>query len=124
VLQLGHVFFGSGFLRERPRQHELGLEHRTPGIHQAVQGRRHPFVDGVVDPPLDVPDGVASVALVPTSVELLSDGAELDDQIVREVLRLNLAALLARQANEVDFVVAHDHPGVRAADETTPIKQP
>ena len=29
VLKLGHVFLGRPFLRERPRQHELGLEHGT-----------------------------------------------------------------------------------------------
>ena len=32
VLQLRHVFFGGSFLRERPRQHVLGFEHRAAGL--------------------------------------------------------------------------------------------
>ena len=43
VLQLRHVLFGGGFLRERPGQHELGFEHRAAGFDQAIQRRRHPF---------------------------------------------------------------------------------
>ena len=117
VLQLRHVFFGGGFLRERPGQHELGLEHRATGINQAIQRRRHPFDDGMLDPPLHVLDGVAGVALIPAPVEVLGDRAQLDDQIVGEILRLDLAALLPPQPNEHRLVAAHDHPGVRAADE-------
>ena len=78
-------------------------------------------MDGVLDPPLHVLDGVAGVALVPAPVEVLGDGAELDDQIVGEVLRLDLAAFLPPEPNEIGFVVAHDDPGVRAADESIPI---
>ena len=35
----------------------------------------------------------------------------------------DLASLLAPETNEVGFVVAHDDPGVRAADERTAIHQ-
>jgi hypothetical protein len=42
VLQLRHVFLGCGFLRERPRQHELGLEHGIAAIDPAIQGGGHP----------------------------------------------------------------------------------
>lgn len=38
--------------------------------------------------PLNVLDGVAGVALVPAPVELLSYTAELNDEVVREILRL------------------------------------
>jgi hypothetical protein len=38
--------FGGALLRDRPAQHELGLEHRAPGVNQAVQRCRHPFVEG------------------------------------------------------------------------------
>src|SRR5271166_2880036 len=41
VLELRHVLFGRGFLRERPRQHELGLEHRPAAGDDAVEGRPH-----------------------------------------------------------------------------------
>ena len=88
VLQLRHVLFGGGFFRERPGQHEFGLEHRAAGINQAVEGRGHPFDDGVLDPALHVLDRLPGVALVPAPVEVLGNGAELDDQVVGEVLRL------------------------------------
>jgi hypothetical protein len=54
----------------------------------------------VLDPPLDVLDGLAGVALVPAPVEVLGHGAELDDQVAGEVLRLDLAALLPPQAEQ------------------------
>ena len=100
MLQLRHVLFGGGFLRERPGQHELGLEHRPAGINEAIQSRRHPLMDGVLNPPLHVLDAVTGVALIPAPVEVLGDRAELDDQVVGEILRLDLAALLAPQPNQ------------------------
>ena len=39
-------------------------------------------MDGMLNPPLHVLDGVTGVALVPAPVEVLGDGAELDDQVV------------------------------------------
>jgi hypothetical protein len=39
-------------------------------------------MDRVLNPPLHVLDGVARIALIPVPVELLGDGAELDDQVV------------------------------------------
>ena len=43
MLQLGHVFFGGRFLRERPGQHELALKYRRasstmPSRVAAIQG--------------------------------------------------------------------------------------
>ena len=40
-----------------------------------------------------------------------------------EILGLNFAAFFAPQPHQKGFVVAHDHPGIRAPDEKTPIKQ-
>ena len=94
-------FSAARLLRERPGQHELGLEHRAAGVDQAVQRRRHPFMDGMQDPPLHVLDGVAGIALVPAPVEVLGDGAELDDQVVGQIFRLDLPSLLAPEPNEV-----------------------
>ena len=48
-------------------------------------------------------------------IERLGGDAELDDEIVAEVLRLSLAALFPPQPDERRFVRAHDDPGVRAA---------
>ncbi len=117
VLQLRHVLFGRGFFREGPGQHELGFEHRAGGLDEAIQRRRHPFVDGMLDPLLNVLDGVTGVALVPAPVEVFGHGAELDDQVVGEVFRLDLAALLPPQPDQSGLIVAHDDPGIRAADE-------
>jgi hypothetical protein len=80
VLQLGHVFFGGGFFGERPGQHELGFKDRAAGGNEAVEGRRHPLDDGVLDPLLHVLDGASGVTFVPVPVEVFGDGAELDNQ--------------------------------------------
>ena len=45
------------------------------------------------------------------------DAAELDDEVAGEVLGLDLAALLPPEPEQGGFVVPHDDPGVRAADE-------
>ena len=57
------------------------------------------------------------VALIPGPVERLGGDAELDDEIVAQILRLDLAALFLPQPDQRGFVGAHDDPGVRAADE-------
>ena len=66
---------------------------------------------------LDIAEDLAGVAFEPVPVERLGDHPELDDEIAGEVLRLDLAALLAPEAEQGGFIIAHDDPGVRAADE-------
>jgi hypothetical protein len=122
--QLRHVFFGGGFLGEGPGQHELGLEHGATGIDQAVQRRRHPLDDGMLDFSLHVLDGVAGVALIPAPVEVLGDGSKLHNQIVGEVFRFNLAALFPPQPNQGGLVIAHNHPGIGSADAGTAVNLP
>ena len=117
VLQLGHMFLGGPLLREGPRQHELGFEDGPAGIDQPVQGRRHPFDDGMLDPPLHVLDGMTGVAFVPTPVEVLGDGSELDDKVVGQVLWFDLATLFAPKATQIAFVASHDYPRVRTPKE-------
>jgi hypothetical protein len=75
------VLLGSTFLRERPRQHELGLEHRPGRLDHAVQRRRHPPLDRMDDPTLHLGDDLAGIALVPVPVEVLGDGTELHNEI-------------------------------------------
>ena len=111
MLQLRHVFFGGGFFGEGPGQHELGLEHRATGIDQAIQRRRHPFDHRMLDFSLHVLDGKAGVALIPAPVEVLGDRAKLHDQIVGEIFRLDLAALLPPQPNQHRLVATHDNCG-------------
>ena len=86
-------FSAAAFLRERPGQHELGLEDRPGLLDHAVERSGHPLLDRMKHPPLHLGDDLAGIALVPVPVELLGHGAELDDQVVREVLWLDLAAL-------------------------------
>ena len=56
-------------------------------------------------------------------VEVLGHGAELDDQVGREVLGLDLAALFPPQPEQGGLVVAHDDPGVRAADKGAAVRR-
>ena len=74
------------------------------------------------DPPLDVCDDLTGIALVPAPVEVLGDEAELDDEVAGEVLGLDLAALFSPKAKQGGLVVAHDDPGVGAADEVPPVR--
>ena len=43
--------------------------------------------------------------------------AELDDEIAGQVLRLDLAALFPPEPQQGGLIIAHDDPGIRAADE-------
>ncbi len=72
--------------------------------------------------PLHLGDDLAGVALVPVPVEVLGHGAELDDQVGREVFGLDFAALFPPQPQQGGLVVAHDDPGVRAADKGTAVR--
>jgi hypothetical protein len=94
VLQLGHMLFGGCFFREIPGQHELGFEHGSGLADSAVECRAHPFVDRVANPPLHVLDSIPGVALVPSPVQVLSNGAELDDEVLAQVFRFGLTPLL------------------------------
>ncbi len=79
------MFFGRGFFLECPREHELGLENRTGWFYDPVQRGRHPFVVGMAYPLLNVLDRLTGLALIPGSVQLLGDRAELNDQVVGQV---------------------------------------
>ena len=114
-------FSAAASFRERPRQHELGLEHGAGFLDQPIQRGGHPGHGPVDHMALDVADPVAGVELVPAAVEVFGDQAELDDQDARQVGRCHLAPLFAPKAMEGLLVLAHDDPGVRAADEVTAV---
>jgi hypothetical protein len=67
---------------------------------------------------LDVDDRLASVALEPAPVEVLGDRPELDEEVVGEIFRLDLTALLAPEAEKGSLVISHNDAGVRAASES------
>ena len=71
----------------------------------------------MLDPGLHVLDGIPGVAFVPLAIEVLGHQAELDDEVGREVLGPDLAALLLPEADQGLLVLAHDDAGVGAADE-------
>jgi hypothetical protein len=58
--------------------------------------------------PLPVLDDLTSVELEPVAVEVLGSDAELDDEVAREIFRLDLAAFLLPEAHQRCFIVAHD----------------
>jgi hypothetical protein len=68
---------------------------------------------------LNIGKNLTGIGLIPASVQVLSRNAKLDDQIARQVLGRDLAALLPPQAEKGGFIVAHDDAGIRAADEIT-----
>jgi hypothetical protein len=114
-------FFGGCFFRERPGQHELGLKHRVEVVYEAIQGRRQISMHGVSNPALNVGDDAPGVPLVPGLVERLGGDAQLDDEIARQVLRLDPAALFLPEPDQRRLVGAHDDPGVGAAKEVAPV---
>jgi len=52
-------------------------------------------------------------------VQVLSGDTQLYNEIAREILRLDLAALLPPQPEEGGFVIAHDDPGIRPPNKVT-----
>ena len=62
------------------------------------------------------------LAWIPPAVEVFGHHPELNDEIHREILRLNFPALLLPEAKECSFIAAHDDSGVGAANKATPIQ--
>jgi hypothetical protein len=75
----------------------------------------------MVDLTLDVDDYPARIGLIPAAIELLSREPKLDDKIAGEVLWLYVAALLMPEPDQGGFVIPHDDPGIRAANERAPV---
>jgi hypothetical protein len=111
------VLLNRAFLRKGPGQHELGFEHRARAFDHPVDGCRHPAFDRVEHLPLHLGDDLSGISFVPVSVEVLGHHPELDNEIGGQVLRLDFAALFPPEPEEGRLAVAHDDPGVRAADE-------
>ena len=75
----------------------------------------------MLDASLNIGDASGGVALVPGAVERFRGGPKLHDEVAGNVLRFNLAPLLAPKADQSRLVAAHDNPGVGAANEGAPI---
>ena len=63
-----------------------------------------------------VVSGLPGFLLVPVPVQLLGHGTELDQEVTGEVLGLDLAPFFLPQSDQGGLVIAHDDPGVQAAD--------
>jgi DNA-binding XRE family transcriptional regulator len=74
-------------------------------------------------PPLYVRNEVASIPLVPIAIQLLRRGAELDDEFPGQILGLDFTTLFPPKPVQPVSVIAHDYPGVRAADERASIRR-
>src|SRR5438105_1069595 len=115
------MLLGRAFLRERPWQHEFGLEHRPGSLHHPIDRRRHPALHRMKHLPLHFDDDLAGIALVPMAVEVLRYGPELDNKVGGKVLRLDFASFFPPEPHEGHLIVAHDYPGVGAANEIATI---
>jgi hypothetical protein len=51
---------------------------------------------------------------------MLGQGAELDQEVARQVFGFDLTPLLFPQAKQCRLVVSHDDSGIGAADEAAP----
>jgi hypothetical protein len=76
---------------------------------------------GMKDLPLHLSDGKTAVFLVPKSVQMLGDRAELHQEIAGQVFPLDLAAFLPPEAEQGGLIVAHDDASVGAAYERATI---
>jgi hypothetical protein len=79
-------------------------------------------MDRMLDPALDVGYGTLSVPFVPVPIQRFSGDAQLDNEIVAEMLWLALAALFPPKADQRRLVPTHDYPGIRAAKESPAVR--
>jgi hypothetical protein len=70
---------------------------------------------------LDIGKDLAAIDLIPAAVQVLGRKAELNNEIARKVLRLDFAPLLPPQPDQRLLVIAHNDPGIRAANKRAPL---
>src|SRR5262249_13724445 len=112
VLKLRHVLLGRPLFRKCPGQHELGLEHRPSTLDDAIEGCPHPPEHWIANSALDILEGLTGITLEPVPIQGLGHDPDLNNKVPREVGWLDLAALLAPEAEEGGFIISHDYPGV------------
>jgi hypothetical protein len=64
---------------------------------------------------------MARVGLIPAPIQPLGRNAKLDHEVGRKVRRLDFPTFLAPEPTQGGLIIAHDDPGVRAADEIPPL---
>jgi len=66
----------------------------------------------VLEPSLDVSDGLTGVMFKPTPIQIFSGAIKLNEEVTRKILRFDLPPLFAVQSHEQSLVIAHDDPGI------------
>src|SRR3981189_279786 len=112
---------GYVLLRERPGQGKLRFKNGARAFDDTVQGGTQPTDHGMSNVSLDVFDSLASISLVPAAVEVLSNGAKLNDEVATKILRGYFAAFFLPKPRQFERIIAHDDAGVRAANEAPAI---
>src|SRR5437763_13922583 len=108
---LGRALFG-----ERPGQHELRLEYGSGFCDHAVESRTHPAENRMPNPALDVPQRLPRIALEPLPIEGFGGDPQLNDEIAGQVFWFDFAPLFPPEPDQRGLILAHDNPGIRAAD--------
>src|SRR6185312_16868014 len=78
----------------------------------------------MADAALHIGDDFAGLSLIPVPVQVFGDLPHLHNEIARQILWPLFTAFLAPESKQGVFVLAHDDPGVRAADEGAAVQLP
>ena len=68
---------------------------------------------------LYIRNDLTGIGLIPAPIKVLRHHSELDDEIAGQVFRLDFPALFTPELQQRSLIIAHDNPGIRAADEVT-----
>ena len=123
MLQLRHVFLSGRLFGKIPGQHEFRLEDCAVYLNAPVGHGGEPADGRMADLLLHIGDNLPGTGLVPAPVQLLGDEPKLDEEVARQILGLDLATFLSPQPQKRGFVLAHDDPGIRTADEVAAIRR-
>ena len=78
------------------------------GVDTAVEPGCHPSEGRMTDLALNIRKNLTGVSLIPAPVQVLGREAQLDDEVARQVLGLDLASFLLPKTEECRFVAAQD----------------
>jgi hypothetical protein len=88
------MHFSAAASSENDHGSELGLEDRSRAFDTTIEGSRHPAQHRMSDPPLHVRKDLTRIALIPAAVQVFGRYSKLDNEIPRQVVRLDLTSLL------------------------------
>jgi hypothetical protein len=120
MLKLRHEFFSDIFRRKAGCRHELGFKYGADRLDATVEVGSHPTVDRVQHPALAV-DDIAGAPFAPASIQRLRGRTKLGYEIVRRVVRIELASLPAPESQEGCFIVTQYDLGIGTTDEPKPL---